>query len=103
MNSIFESVNDAVDNVNEALDKLYCKQLMIMESGEESVDISEYQCFQEGFLFPRSKALDAYKFNNKHLMKAVKLFNKAYAESLLPIRGKYGILPPSAVQRIPSN
>lgn len=80
MNSIFESVNDAADNVNEALDRLYCKQLMIMESGEESVDISEYQCFQEGFLFPRSKALDVYKFNNKHLMKAVKLFNKAYAE-----------------------
>lgn len=79
MNSIFESVNDAADNVNEALDRLYCKQLMIMESGEESVDISEYQCFQEGFLFPRSKALDVYKFNNKHLMKAVKLFNKAYA------------------------
>lgn len=80
MNSIFESVNDAVDNVNDALDRLYCKQLMIMESGEESVDISEYQCFQEGFLFPRSKALEVYKFNNKHLLKAVKLFNKAYAE-----------------------
>lgn len=80
MNSIFESVNDAVDNVNDALDRLYCKQLMIMESEEESVDISEYQCFQEGFLFPRSKALEVYKFNNKHLLKAVKLFNKAYAE-----------------------
>lgn len=78
MNSIFESVNDAINNVNESLDELYYKQIMIMESADGIPDVSIYKCFQEGFLFPKSKAIKLYKFDNDHLLKAVKLFNSAY-------------------------
>lgn len=68
------------DNMRETIDQLYIKQQSIMEHSQ-SLDLSEYQCFQEGFFKPGSSSeLDVFKFDNKHIIKAIKYFNKAYAE-----------------------
>ena len=79
MIDISKYVNEASDCVDDALDKLYMKQLMIIENTTD-LNIDEYKCFQEGFLLPRSKVLKLYKFDNKHLLNAIKYFNKALEE-----------------------
>lgn len=75
---ISECVSTTMDDVMEAMDSLYIKQLSISEY-DTDLDESEYKCFQEGFFTPKSKELDVFKFNNSHILKAIKCFNKAYS------------------------
>lgn len=74
---INECAIESSDAVYEILDKMYLKQQMILEY-DESLDLSKYQCFQEGFMKPKSKELDVFKFDNSHILKAIKYFNDAY-------------------------
>jgi len=78
-------INECVDISSEAvidqLDMLYIKQQHIMEFSQELDLISKYQCFQEGYAEPGSSPeLDVFKFENKHIIQAIKFFNEAYAE-----------------------
>jgi hypothetical protein len=60
---------------------MYVKQQAIMELSDELDLLSRYECFQEGYSNPASSPeLDVFKFDNKHILKAIKYFNKAYAE-----------------------
>lgn len=76
-------VNDVQDDMYDTFNKMYMKQHMIMES-DDSLDLSSFQCFQEGLFPAKSKEFDVFNFDNKHLMKAIKYFNKAYSE--LPLK-----------------
>lgn len=76
---ISECVSTTTDDVVSAMDSLYIKQLSILEY-DNDLDKSEYQCFQEGFIKPKSKELDVFKFDNSHILKAIKCFNKAYSD-----------------------
>lgn len=80
---INDIVNDVQDDMYDTLNKMYMKQHMIMES-DDSLDLSSFQCFQEGLFPAKSKEFDVFNFDNKHLMKAIKYFNKAYSE--LPLK-----------------
>ena len=84
LNYISECVSTITDDVICAMDSLYIKQLSILEYDNE-FDGSTYDCFQEGFIKPSSKELNVFKFENTHILKAIKCFNKAYAE--IPLKG----------------
>ena len=77
LSHINECIAEASDAVYEMLDDIHLKQLMILEYANDA-DISKYRCFQEGFLFSGSKKLDIFKFENKHILNAIKYFNEAY-------------------------
>ena len=77
LSHINECIAEASDAVYEMLDDIHLKQLMILEYANDT-DISKYRCFQEGFLFSGSKKLDIFKFENKHILNAIKYFNEAY-------------------------
>ena len=77
---INEYVSDVQDQVHNSLDELYIKQQDIMEFSEETDLLDMYKCFQEGYAKPgSSKELDLFKFDNKHIIKAIHHFNKAYS------------------------
>lgn len=78
---VMESVTDTEEEVTRSIDMMYVKQQAIMEYSEELDLMSCYDCFQEGYANPASsKELDVFKFDNKHIIKAIKYFNAAYAE-----------------------
>ena len=77
-------VRESVEQYN---DELYFKQQCILEQSRElgfDYDelISEYTCFQESAATPPSipKDLNMYKFDNKHIIKAIEYFNKGFDE-----------------------
>lgn len=78
---INEYVTESNELVIDSIDRMYVKQQSIMEFSEEVDLLSKYECFQEGYAKPASSPeLDVFKFDNKHILKAIKYFNKAYAE-----------------------
>jgi hypothetical protein len=76
-----ECLTDAMDDVSDSIDMMYVKQQTIMEFSDE-INLSEmYDCFQEGYTKPSSsKELNVWNFDSSHIIKAIKYFNKAYAE-----------------------
>lgn len=76
-----ECLTDAMDDVSDSIDMMYIKQQTIMEFSDE-INLSEmYDCFQEGYTKPSSsKELNVWNFDSSHIIKAIKYFNKAYAE-----------------------
>lgn len=82
MNLIFinEQAYDASLNVIDTIDQLYIKQHQILEF-DNSFDLNKYDCFQEGFVKPvMTPELNVFKFENNHILNAIKLFNEAYQE-----------------------
>ena len=78
---INEYVTESNELVTNSIDMMYVKQQTIMEFSDESDLLSRYECFQEGYSNPASSPeLDVFKFDNKHILKAIKYFNEAYAE-----------------------
>lgn len=78
---INELVSETSDSVSNKIDMLYIKQQTIMEYSDELNLMSQYECFQEGYAVPASSPeLDLFKFDNSHIIKAIKRFNDAYAE-----------------------
>jgi len=70
-----------IDEVRNSIDQMYIKQQMIMEYSDDIDLESKYDCFQEGFFKPgSSKELDVFKFENKHILKAIKCFNKSFSK-----------------------
>lgn len=68
------------DEVRNMIDQMYIKQHLIIESCQSCAEIEKYSCFQEGFSNPgSSRELDMFKFDNRHIIKAIKYFNKAYS------------------------
>lgn len=77
---INECALESSTSVIDVLDSIYIKQQQIMEFADD-VDLSKYQCFQEGFAKPvASPELNVFKFENDHILKAIKFFNEAYEE-----------------------
>ena len=76
---ISECVSTITDDVMYAMDSLYIKQLSMLEYDNYS-EAATYNCFQEGFIKSKSKELDVFRFDNSHILKAIKCFNKAYSE-----------------------
>lgn len=75
MNKYIESIDLAVHQsqmcVDDAYANLYCKNAMMCENSSNEV-------FQESMLTPvTSKELDCFKFENKHILKAIQYFNKS--------------------------
>lgn len=78
---VMESVIDTEEEVIRSMDMMYVKQQAIMEYSDELDLMGHYSCFQEGYANPASsKELDVFKFDNKHIIKAIRYFNEAYAE-----------------------
>ena len=81
MDIITESVIESNESVINSIDMMYVKQQTIMNYSDELDLISKYDCFQEGYVQPpKSQELDVFKFDNSHILKAIKHFNAAYAE-----------------------
>ena len=81
MDIITESVIESNESVINSIDMMYVKQQNIMNYSDELDLISKYDCFQEGYVQPpKSQELDVFKFDNSHILKAIKYFNTAYAE-----------------------
>lgn len=76
---IQECVTDSSHAVSEAMDQLYIKQLAIIDN-DDLISPSKYACFQESFVQPSSKELSVFKFDNRHILKAIKYFNKGYTK-----------------------
>lgn len=77
---ITECQNECIDTMRDEMDRLYLKQHQIIEYQIDD-DIEQFKCFQEGFSLPgSSKELDVFKFDNKHIIKAIKYFNEAFQE-----------------------
>lgn len=77
---VMKCQQDIIEDVRDSIDRIYVKQQMILESCQDYDMINNYACFQEGFLSPgSSKELDMFKFDNKHIIKAIKHFNKAWS------------------------
>lgn len=80
-NEILMEQMDATDAVKEAIDNAYFKQQEFLESYDGEEDLSSFNIFQEGFLFPsKPRELDIFRFDNKHIIKAIRHFDKAYDE-----------------------
>lgn len=77
---INESVLESCESVYDIMDSVYIKQQEILEySNDIGSVLDSYKIFQEGFSKPgSSKELNVWNFENKHILKAIKCFNKAY-------------------------
>ena len=86
LSCIKEAQDEMIYNMEQFFDTLYFKQQDILDSivtDNKTYDdiMFEYACFQEGVVPPKlSDDLDMYKFDNKHLMKAIKHFDKMIKE-----------------------
>ena len=76
-----DSVYEADDNVRESIDMMYVKHKMIQEFAMNSNDESlEYYVESSNIPVGSSKTFDLFSFNNDHIIRAIRHFNKAYAE-----------------------
>ena len=82
-----ECVSDTEDEVRSSIDMIYIKHKMIQEYASNSDDES-LRCYLESTNVPvgSNKTFDLFSFSNDHIIRAIKHFNKAYAE--LEISGK---------------
>ena len=76
-----ESVYEAADEVRESIDMMYIKHKMIQEIALNSND-SSLEFYLESTNVPvgSSKTFDLFSFNNDHIIRAIRHFNKAYGE-----------------------
>lgn len=80
-----ESVTESEENVRESLDMIYIKNQMMMEYVLNNPDAElsdDVLCYLESAasIGGSSKELSVYSFDNKHILKAIRYFNKAYSE-----------------------
>lgn len=80
-----ECVTESEENVRDSLDMVYIKNQMILERIMESTDekfSEDFVCYLEA-ANPKvgsSRELSVYSFENSHIIRAIKYFNKAYKE-----------------------
>ena len=86
LSCIQESQNEMIHNMEQFFDSLYFKQQDILESTKYTDNtyddlMFEYACFQEGVVAPKlTDELDMYKFDNKHIIKCIRHFDKLIKE-----------------------
>jgi len=71
-NIIVERMN-AEEAVRDSIDRLYYKQQQIIEYSSYP---KQFDCFQEGAVQKVPRELSMFNFDNKHILKAIKAFNK---------------------------